>query len=222
MERAPRITVVARAPSHTEEDRAAQAIDRARAVVGLGLVPTTGAAAPARNLWVSSAPIAAADSGCAKPGYNTIQSAINAAPAAATIHICTGTYVEALAITQPVSLVAPGRSPSSCPPLGELGDGMRHRPGTSAFQPDQDAIAICAAGTVNLAGLTIDAAWPANTCDDSLYGILVAGGATLNLTNSSIVAAGAVPLNGCQGGVGIQVGMAWTTPLEIGHANLRV
>jgi hypothetical protein len=49
----------------------------------------------------------------------------------------------------------------------------------------------------------------------------VAGGATLNFTNSSVTAAGAVPLNGCQGGVGIQVGMAWTTPVEVGHATLR-
>ena len=193
------------------------------AVVGLGLVPTTAPAAPARNLWVSSAPIAAVDSGCAKPGYNTIQSAINAAPAAATIHICTGTLRRtARDHAARYRSLPPGRSPSSCSLApGGFGNGMRHRPrALSAFAPDQDAIAICAAGTVNLAGLTIDAAWPANTCDDSLYGILVAGGATLNLANSSIVAAGAVPLNGCQGGVGIQVGMAWTAPLEIGHANL--
>ena len=191
------------------------------AVVGLAVVPTTAPAAPARNIWVSSAPITAADSGCAKPGYNTIQSAINAAPSAATIHVCTGTYVEALAITQPVSLVAAGPVTVELPASpANSATACDSAPGTGAFQPDQDAIAICAAGTVNLTGLAIDAAWPANTCDDSLYGILVAGGATLNLTNSSIVAAGAVPLNGCQGGVGIQVGMAWTTPGEVGHANL--
>ena len=222
MERAPRITGGGRGHVHTLR-RIVQLkpLIVLAAVVGLGLVPTTAPAAPARNLWVSSAPIAAADSGCAKPGYNTIQSAINAAPAAATIHICTGTYVEALAITQPVSLVAAGPVTVQLPAApANSATACDTAPGTSAFQPDQDAIAICAAGTVNLAGLTIDATWPANTCDDSLYGILVAGGATLNLTNSSIVAAGAVPLNGCQGGVGIQVGMAWTTPLEIGHANL--
>ena len=191
------------------------------AVAGLAIVPTTAPAAPARSLWVSSAPITAADSGCAKPGYNTIQSAINAASAGATVHVCTGTYVEALAITQPLSLVAAGPVTVELPASpANSATACDTAPGTGAYQPDQDAIAICAAGTVNLTGLRLDAAWPANTCGDSLYGILVAGGATLNLTNSSIVAAGAVPLNGCQGGIGIQVGMAWTTPVQVGHANL--
>jgi hypothetical protein len=31
---------------------------------------------------------------------------------------------------------------------------------------------------------------------------------------------GAFPINGCQGGIGIQVGMAWTSPVEVGHATL--
>lgn len=43
---------------------------------------------------------------------------------------------------------------------------------------------------------------------------------TLSFTNSAVVAAGALPLNGCQGGVGIQVGMDWTTPVQVGHLNL--
>ena len=191
------------------------------AVVAVGLVPTSSLAAGPKNLWVSSAMVSTADNGCAKPGYNTIHSAINAAPAGATIHVCTGTYVEALAITQPVSLVAVGPVSVELPATpANSTTACDTAPGTGAFQPDQDAIVICTPGTVNLTGLTIDAAWPAGTCNDSLYGILVAGGATLNLVNSSIVAAGAVPLNGCQGGVGLQVGMAWTTPVEAGHANL--
>ena len=66
-------------------------------------------------------------------------------------------------------------------------------------------------------GITFDEAWPGATCDDSLYGILVGGNDTLKLSNSAIVAGGAVPINGCQGGIGIQVGMAWTTPVERGH-----
>ena len=191
------------------------------AVMAVGIVPTSSLAAGPKNVWVSSGPASAADSSCAKPGYNTIQSAINAAPTAARIHVCAGTYVEALTITKPVSLVAIGSVSVQLPAAPAISTtACDTAPGTGGFQPDQDAITICASGTVNLTGLTIDAAWPAGTCNDSLYGILVAGGATLNLLNSSIVAAGAVPLNGCQGGVGIQVGMAWTTPVEVGHANL--
>ena len=66
MERAPRITWSGRGHVHTLK-RIVQLkpLIVLAAVVGLGLVPTTAPAAPARNLWVSSAPIAAADSGCA-------------------------------------------------------------------------------------------------------------------------------------------------------------
>ena len=39
----------------------------------------------------------------------------------------------------------------------------------------------------------------------------------MRFVDSTITAAGAQPINGCQGGVGIQDGMAWTTPVEVGH-----
>ena len=49
----------------------------------------------------------------------------------------------------------------------------------------------------------------------------MAGGATLRAKQVTLLGAGASPINGCQGGVGIQVGMAWTTPVEVGHATLN-
>jgi hypothetical protein len=178
------------------------------------------AAAPS-TLWVSSATVSTADSSCAKPGYNTIQSAISAAPAGATIEICAGRYTEQLQITRSVSLIANGAVTVALPSApADSTTACDTAPGTGAYQPDQDGIVICGPATVSITGLTVDAAWPTGTCDDSLYGVLVAGNATLTLVNSSIVAAGAVPLNGCQGGVGLQVGMAWTTPVEVGHATL--
>jgi hypothetical protein len=93
-------------------------------------------------------------------------------------------------------------------------------PGTPPEQ-DQDGISVCGEVTVSLTGLTVNAAWAAGTCYDALYGIMVAGGATLNFDQSQIVAAGAVPLNGCQGGVGIEVGDSVSTPPQVGHLVLR-
>jgi hypothetical protein len=204
------------------------------AVVGLAILPATALAMPrtpptpprtppppAKTFWVSSATIAAAPNSCLKPSYNTIQSAINAAPAGATINICAGNYVEQLTITQPVSLVGVGAVTVQLPVVpADSETACDNATGNGPYEPDQDGIVICGASTVNITDLTVDAAWASGTCSDSLYGILVAGGATLNFTDSSVTAAGAVPLNGCQGGVGIQVGMAWTTPVEVGHANL--
>jgi hypothetical protein len=198
------------------------------AVVGLAAMPLSAGAATPRTLWVAPAPIisssissATAGTSCATATFHTIQSAINAAAPGATINICAGTYVEQLTITQSVSLIAQGAVTVQLPPAPANGTTACDAANvTAGYQPDQSGIVICAAATVNIQGLTVDAAWPGSTCYDSLWGILVGGGATLNFVKSSVTAAGAVPLNGCQGGVGVQVGMAWTTPVEVGHANL--
>ena len=199
-------------------------------LVAIAILPMTASAAPPKTLWVSPPAVvhalavtnAAADTSCATASYNTIQSAINVAPVGATINICAGTYTEQLTITQSVSLVAVGAVTVQLPASPANSEtACDNAPGNGPYEPDQDGVVICGTATVNITGITVDAAWAAGKCNDSLYGILVAGGATLNFTNSSVTAAGAVPLNGCQGGVGIQVGMAWTTPVEVGHATLR-
>ncbi len=202
------------------------------AVVGLAVLPVTAGAAPPKTLWVAPAPVVVAsvpravtpavtNAGYATAPYHTIQSAIAAAPAGATINICAGTYVEQLTITQSVSLVAVGAVTVALPASPANSEtACDNAVGNGPYEPDQDEVVLCGSASVNITGVTVDAAWAAGTCNDSLYGILVAGGATLNFTDSSVTAAGAVPLNGCQGGVGIQIGMAWTTPVEVGHATL--
>jgi hypothetical protein len=171
------------------------------------------AAASAGALWVAHAPTKNLWRGAPPPDA-----------AGAKIEVCTGTYVEQLQITKALSIVAagsvtvqlpeePADSTTECDKaslkgLEAHGDGN---------EPDQDEIAICGPGTVTITGLTIDASWP-SVCYDSLYGILVGGGADLKLTDSSIVHAGANPINGCQGGIGIQIGMSWAEPVEGGAA----
>jgi hypothetical protein len=71
---------------------------------------------------------------------------------------------------------------------------------------------------VTVSDLTVQGNWPTSVCYDSLYGILVGGGASLLLSRSTIEQIGAYPLNGCQGGVGVDVGLAPTG--QIGHAQL--
>jgi hypothetical protein len=170
-------------------------------------------------IWVSGAPtVAGGGTSCAQPGYNTIQAAISAAPSRATIRVCQGTYAEQLQITSPVTIQGVGTVIVELPATpANSSTACDTALGTGSYQPDQDGVAICGIGTVRLIHLTIDAAWPSGTCDDSLYGILVGGGATLRFVDSTVTAAGAQPINGCQGGIAIQDGMAWTTPVEVGH-----
>jgi hypothetical protein len=53
-----------------------------------------------------------------------------------------------------------------------------------------------------------------------MYGVFVGGGGTFSLSESAVTAAGAVPLNGCQGGVGIELGSARAEPNETTKAVL--
>jgi Right handed beta helix region len=191
----------------------------AATAAGLVAVP---AAASAASLWVAHAPtVSGSGKSCTSPGYNTIQSALAKAGSGVKIEVCTGTYVEQLQLTTPVSIVAAGPVTVQLPAKPQDSTtACDTAKGTESYEADQDAIAVCGTGAYSISGVTLEADWPAGTCYDSLYGILVGGGAALKLTDSSIAGAGADPINGCQGGVGIQVGMAWTEPVEVGTATL--
>jgi hypothetical protein len=214
--------------------RRAAIILASAAIISTGVlaVPALASASPPPPgaFWVNNAvPITGGrGTSCDQPGYSTIQAAVNAAQthSSATILVCSGTYVEQVQVTgastnltiEPAQALlgvvlqlpaVPANSSTSCD----------HAPGTGPYQPDQNGFTVCGTShtVVAVKGLIFDEAWSTSTCDDSLYGILVGGKSTLKLTNSEIDAAGAYPLNGCQGGIGIQDGMGWTTPNEAGH-----
>lgn len=184
----------------------------------VAVVVAVPAAASAGSLWVAHAPtVKSPGKSCTSPGYDTIQSAIAADTTGAKIEVCTGTYVEQLQITTALSIVAAGSVTLQLPATPSLSTTTCDE---ATGEPNEDVVSICGAGTVTINGLTIEGHWPSGKCSDSLYGILVAGGADLKLTDSTIAGAGADPINGCQGGVGIQIGMAWTKPVEVGTATL--
>jgi hypothetical protein len=190
---------------------------------GLVIPATAGAA----SLYVSnSAPVVTGGKSCTQPNYNTIQGAIDALKSlAGTVNVCPGTYAEQLTITHPVKLTVAGTAGSAKLVLPASPADSKTKcdeaPTVESFQPNQDAISICTPSAISITGLKVEAKWPGVTCDDSLYGIRVVGGATLTATNVTIDGAGAFPINGCQGGVGIQAGTTRTTTPEIGKLKLK-
>jgi hypothetical protein len=182
------------------------------------------ASASAASLYVSNkAPAVPGGKSCTQPAYNSIQAALGAS-GSGTIDVCPGTYTEQLTITKAVKLKVAGTSGSAKVVLpaspADTKTECDQAKGTEAFQPDQDGVSICTSGVVSITGLAFEPKWAEGVCDESLYGILVAGGATLKAKDVTVDGGGAFPLNGCQGGIGVQVGMAWTTPVEVGHAVL--
>ncbi|HSZ28866.1 MAG TPA: hypothetical protein VK784_03800 [Pseudonocardiaceae bacterium] len=175
--------------------------------------------------WVSNTTAlgTAPGTSCADPGYATISAAITASALGDTIEVCAGTYDEQLAITQgitlqakgPVTVVGPATFPSNATSCDTDGGS----------QPNQDVVDICGTGTVKISGFTIQGGWPAGGyCYDSFYGVAVLGGANLVLSNSTVenIGDGSSSGSGCQGGVGIEVGLATSpTAADAGTATLN-
>jgi hypothetical protein len=182
--------------------------------------PTWGPLTPGITEWVSQSATIGSNTSCTSPGYNTISAALLAAPSGATIDVCAGTYDEQLAIVQPVTLKAKGavtvQGPSS------PADNLTGCDADGGSQPNQDVVDICGAGTVEITGFTIAGGWSSSACYDSIYGIAVLGSSSLTLTNSTVESVGGDPqTDGCQGGVGIQVGLATSaTTADAGTATL--
>jgi hypothetical protein len=199
-----------------------------------------GAGHPA--FWVAASGSSAnSDTSCQSAGYSTVQSAVTAAQNSETgphspvptIEVCPGTYQEQVTITKSLNIThAPfpgGLAEILLPASPALSTTNCQVKDTSGEDP-QSVVEICAAaagGTntsgvqVSLNGVTVKGDWPGNVCNDSLYGILVEGGATLNLTASTVQNIGADPTTsagGCQGGVGVDAGNSYTN--QIGHAYL--
>jgi hypothetical protein len=182
------------------------------------------AAAGATNYVSNTSPVVPGGKSCAQPGFSSVQAAIGA-PGGSKVIVCPGTYAEQLTITTGTKLVGAGTAGSAklvLPASPAANNTPCDKAAAEAgFQPDQDEISICTPATVSLTGITVEAKWPEGTCHNSLYGIRVAGGGTLNATNVTVDGAGAFPINGCQGGVGIQAGTTRTTPSESGNLKLK-
>jgi hypothetical protein len=185
-----------------------------------------------------------ADTSCQTAAYATVQSAVLAAEAYETLHprtvpaisVCPGTYAEQVTILKSLVLtrapVAANLGPVTIQLPAAVGSNQALGLSTTNCQADdaaqgiqipQSVIEICSAGLggtnttgvgVSVNDITVEGNWPTSVCYDSLYGILVGGGASLSLTNSTVEQIGAYPLNGCQGGVGVQVGLSPTDQID--------
>jgi hypothetical protein len=198
----------------------------------------TSGAIPHPAYWVATNGSASnANTDCATARYSTVQSAVTAAeaketgshPAIPTIEMCPGTYQEQVTITKNLNVVHAPRSgrvtiEGLASPVGSTSNCQAT---DTSSQVPQSVLEICGAkasgaNTTNvhviISRVTVRGDWPANVCNDNLYGILVEGGASLDLATSVVENIGADPLTsagGCQGGVGIEAGNSYTS--QTGH-----
>jgi hypothetical protein len=217
------------------------------AVAAAVILPAGAASASSSAFWVSPGGAAGkADVSCATAAFSTVSSAVTAAESAhsgavPTVEVCPGLYSEQVTILKSLVLTRAPVSASlgaatiqlpasvgSNQATGLSSTNCQAQDGAEKVSLPQSVIEVCAArsgganttGTkVTVSGLTVEGNWPGSVCYDSLYDVLVEGGASLSLTGSTVEKAGAVsPLSGCQGGVAVEAGNSSTS--QIGHVDL--
>lgn len=163
-----------------------------------------------------------ADSSCGKAGFTTIQAAITAATPGETITVCAGTYAEQLTIEKEVSFVGKGHPLVTLPASPALDTTTCDKEvETATGEGDEDLVSICGAVKVAITSINFEAHFNSGACSPHRFGILAAGGATLEATKVAVDGASDVPLNGCQNGVAIQIGEGKSGLDMIGHGTFE-
>lgn len=162
------------------------------------------------------------DTNCAHAGFSKIQTAIEAGQAGETIVVCAGTYHEQLTIGKSLTLTGKGTSVIALPAVPSVASTSCDAAiEASTGEKDENLISICGAINVTLSKLTLEGKWPeVNDCANQLSDVLVAGGASLTASRVTVNGAGDFPINGCQHGVGFQVGYGYGVN-EVGKATLE-
>jgi hypothetical protein len=189
----------------------------------LALSAASAASASAQTLFVSNTvPTVPVGKSCSQPGFKSVQSAIAAATAGATVDVCNGTYTEQLEIEKAIRLTAVNGAGTATIAMPATGFALSTSScDTSGGLQQWDEISICTPEKVSITNLNVEAEAQVETCANGLYGIFVAGGGTLTATGDTIVGASTTNNTyfGCQHGVAVEVGVK--TPAEVGHAILK-
>lgn len=170
--------------------------------------PRQAAASPT-TLYVGTS--AGADSGCASPGYTSIQAAVDAATAGGTVYLCASgsPYVQSVDISKSLMLTgdagatiqAPAVWPSQSLPAEFAANSLK-APEAIVFIWGQQTHA-------TVRGLTITGPFAPAGCGSETFGVLALDGATASISDNTVSTISdtvASNLLGCQHGLAIQFG----------------
>jgi hypothetical protein len=170
-----------------------------------------GSASAAPKFYVSHSAIGTNQS-CASPGFNSVQAAVDVVAANGTVYLCdTEPFVEQVFLNKSVTVTGVLNASIGSPAIGGFADAS-HFPSQFTAKNlvvPQAIVVVTGADTkATIKGIDINGPLPGNGgCANREYGVLVLEG-FLNLTQASVTNARDAneSLNGCQFGVGVQVG----------------
>jgi hypothetical protein len=165
------------------------------AVAGFAVAVPAATVAAAATIYVSPSPVGTPiGSSCTLPNFNTIQAAVTAGSAGDTIVVCPGTYAEQVSVGKNLTLAGSGNAIIQAP-ASLLVDGNGKK----------NVVEVKSSASVTMAGFTVAGPGPGG-CGSIDTGIAVLGGASLNLSNTTVRDIRDSPFSGCQNGEGIRIG----------------
>ena len=185
-------------------------IAAALAAVSVMAAGSASAAMPT-HAYVSHSP-KGANKGCASPGFNTVQAAVDAVAPNGTVYLCgSEPFLEQVFLTKSVTVTGSPDASIGSPAIGGFADAS-HFPSQFAAKNlvvPQAIVVVTGTDTkATIKGIDINGRLPGNGgCTNREYGVLVLEG-FLHLTQAGVIDARDANenLNGCQFGVGVQVG----------------
>jgi hypothetical protein len=188
------------------------------------------------TLYVGHGPIGL-NSGCASPGFNSVQTAVDVANPGAVVYLCgTTPYYEQVIIEKSITLTGdpgatiaapdpfPATSPTRLPPQFTT---------DNLFVPQAIVIVWGSTANVKINNLIITGVMPGNgSCAEQEFGVLVIANGTATLNGDQVlnIRDSNPSLYGCQFGVGIQVGRQYWPTADfsnflvenfVGHATIK-
>jgi hypothetical protein len=203
-------------------------------VVGLAV---RGAAAAPRGHTLYAGASAGTNASCASPGFTSVQTAVDAATDGTTVYLCgTTPYAEQVIIANKSLTLTGDAGASITAPSAFPGSEVSRLPaqfaGDNLVVPQAIVVIWGGSANVTIDGLAVSGPLPGNGgCAEQEFGVLVLGGASATLTHDQVLNAqdSNAALNGCQFGVGIQVGRRYWPRTDfsaflvenfIGHASI--
>jgi hypothetical protein len=162
------------------------------------------------TIYVAPPPaLANLNTSCTFPGYNTIQAAVAASSVGDTIVVCDGVYNEQVTIDHSLTLAGSGNAIIQAPTI---------------LVPDasgkNNVVEVNNGASVTMSGFTVAGPGP-GPCGSIDTGIAVLGGASLDLSNTTVRNVQDNPFSGCQNGEAIRVGTPrYSTTPDVGHATI--
>jgi hypothetical protein len=158
---------------------------------------------------------------CASPGFKSVQAAVDAVAPNGTVYLCGDVpFVEQVFLAKSVTVTGDVNASIGAPAIGGFADASSIRfpaqfQTNNLLAPQAIVVVTGAATKATIKGIDINGPLPGNGgCANREYGVLVLEG-FLHLTDASVTDARDAnkSLNGCQFGVGVQVGSTyWLKP----------